>query len=82
MVSWLPLALLILGIVASNCFWFMAIGNLSQSGEGRFWRIFLWSKIFTSRDNFTDEGWRYRNYALGTVLATLTYVVGWIFLGS
>ena len=79
-VFWLIVAV---GIAAAHAYWFRALAHLSDTGRPRFWRIFLWSKLFTGRESFTPTGWRYRTRALVVLLGLLAFVIlsaaaGWI----
>ena len=60
---WWIIVALVAVVIASNYFAIKAMRRLSPAGHDRRWRIYLWSKLFAGRENFTEEGWRYRNIA-------------------
>lgn len=76
--QWIVLLLAGTLFVAAHVWWWRAMQNLSETGRARKWRIILWSKLFSGRDNFTDIGWRYWVRARWAALA---FAVVWLWLG-
>jgi hypothetical protein len=48
---------------SSNFLWIMACNNLSEIGKANRWKIIILWKIFADEENFTEKGWRYRQWA-------------------
>ena len=66
-------------LVIGHVWWWRAMQNLSETGRARKWRIIVWSKLFSGRENFTEVGWRYWVRARW---ATLAFAVLWLWWGS
>ena len=67
--------------VGTTVFWWAAYANLSEYGKQHTLRIMLWSKLFAGRDNFTERGWRYMQWARACALvwpaAVLLLALSW-----
>ena len=70
--------------IAAHVWWFQAMRHLSDHGRARTWRIMLWSKLFSGRENFTADGWRYwvRARWATVVFAALFLSLGYVWAGS
>jgi hypothetical protein len=73
--NWLWWILIAACVVLGNIWWFRAVRRLSSDHSDSAARIYLWSKFRAPRENFTAEGWRYRNLALGAVAGVFALVL-------
>jgi hypothetical protein len=69
-------AVLLLGLVLGNYYWWRAAQHLA---EGVAWfRLYFISKLFAGREQFTAEGWRYRNRAA----AMFVFIILWVLVAG
>lgn len=66
---------MVLAVLAA-IFFFGALANLSPDAS---WRHVLVRGIFSSRSQFTQRGWRYRNMAIALAVAALVIFAGLLF---
>jgi hypothetical protein len=80
---WSVLTLLVFAgcMIAGNYYWFKALGNLSPTGESKGSLRVMILGILAGRENFSVEGWRYRNRSLLAGLAWGIWIVIWAVFG-
>ena len=78
---WWVILALVIAVVGSNYSWYEAMRRLSATGKERRWRIYFWSNLLAGRENFTEDGWRYRNIAWLFVLAWPVIAFVWMAKG-
>jgi hypothetical protein len=70
--------------IAGLVWWIRAMDRLSDEGQAHVLRILFWSKLFSGRENFTDEGWSYlvRARSAFALSALLVLLLGFCRSGS
>jgi hypothetical protein len=52
-------------MIAGNYLWLCAVRSLAPEFEGRAFKIWFVGPLFSRREQFTEEGWRYSRLATG-----------------
>ena len=63
-------------LILMNYWWIQAMKNLTEEGQGQYWRIVFWSKLAAGRDCFTDQGWNYWLRLRYSIMILVLLIIG------